>query len=53
MPPYILNGEEITFERFMEIKQEQLDGVNILDKYGIENTTVVPPVTTTVVGSFI
>ena len=49
MPPYILNGEEITFERFMEIKQEQLDGVNILDKYGIENTTVVPPVTTTVV----
>lgn len=49
MPPYILNGEEITYERFMEIKQEQLDGVNILDKYGIENTTVVPPVTTTVV----
>ena len=49
MPPYILNGEEITYERFMEIKQEQLDGVNILDKYGIEETTVVPPVTTTVV----
>ena len=49
MPPYILNGEEITYERFMEIKQEQLDGVNVLDKYGVEKTTVIPATSTTVV----
>ena len=49
MPPYTLNGEEITYEKYKEIKTEQQNGVDVLQKYGVEVTEIIPATSTTVV----